>query len=147
MNRKFSINGLFAFGIFVVISLFILYAIVTFVGVGLLSILGFEYDSIKTVLLFFLAYFIMSFPIEALTSMFLNTIKVIKQLSNLEYQIYYFIKDMSINIIIISILDNVFTGITIPFVTVVLFSLLSYVLEMVSPIRVGKVKIEKQSNE
>lgn len=123
---KFPFNEIIYFILFIVFLIFITFSIFTVVGVGFLSFLGFEYDSTKSVFIFFILYFCISKATDIFYTHMLDIIKYSKKLPYYLYKLIDFFIDCSLTFIIIDILDFFIKSVKIPTRTQLLFAILSF---------------------
>lgn len=95
---------------------------------GILSFFGFEHESIKSVVIFFIIYYILYFPIVLIAEAFTELIGDIKHLTTNQYKIFDFCMGMCINVFLVSLVDLLMKGIKIPFTTVFVFSILKHII-------------------
>lgn len=95
---------------------------------GILSFFGFEHDSIKSVVMFFVIYYILYFPLTLVAEAFTELIEEIKRLTPVQYKIFSFCMVMCINVALVSIVDLAIKGVKIPFTTVFVFSILKHIM-------------------
>lgn len=126
IRNKIHVLEIFALTIFILFFIAIAFIIFTLIGIGFLSFLGFEYNSLKSVILFFIIYFCITSPIDyACTSL----LDVIRYRNRLPYTSYKFLEgffDISLTFILVNILDIFMKSISIPLHTEILFAILSY---------------------
>lgn len=106
----------------------------TFIGIGFLSFLGFEYDSMMSVLIFFLIYFCVTGPIDFVCTTFLDIFRYANRLPYWLYKLSDFVLDFMLTFLTMNILDEIMKSINIPYSTEVLFAILSYVLSECSQV-------------
>lgn len=127
-NRyKFPLNEIIFFILFVGFLIIITFSIFTVVGIGLLSFLGFEYDSIKSVFIFFIIYFCISKITDIFYTNILDFIKYSNKLPHYLYKLIDFFIDCSLTFIIIDLLDLFIKSVQIPTKTQLLFAILSFI--------------------
>lgn len=114
--------------LFFVILFGISFFIFTFIGIGFLSFLGFEYKSVGSVILFFAIYFLIESPIDFLCTSILDIFRYVNKLPYIRYKMIEALLDMLLTFIIMNIVDMSMNSINIPIHTKVLFSILSYLL-------------------
>ncbi|MBO3445103.1 YrvL family regulatory protein [Clostridium sp. CCUG 7971] len=95
---------------------------------GILSFFGFEHESIKSVIIFFVIYYILYFPVTLVSEAFTELIEEIKHLTPVQYKIFNFCMGMCINVAIVSLVDLAIKGVKIPFTTVFVFSILKHIM-------------------
>ncbi|WP_243446352.1 YrvL family regulatory protein [Romboutsia weinsteinii] len=118
--------------LFISVLALIAFCIFTVVGIGFLSFLGFEYDSVKSVLFFFLVYFCVNTPVDFVCTFFLDIAKYVSRLPHPLYKLLESLLDISITFITINVIDYFMSSICIPYTTGILFSILSYMLSQCS---------------
>lgn len=121
------VNMFINFIIVMTISFVIIYTITTFVGIGLLTLIGFEYDSIKSVFVFFFIFILLNIPLDFISTSILDFIHFKVHISKLPYKLLEFLVESILVLIILSISDAIMNSIFIPFKTKILFSLLLYI--------------------
>lgn len=97
---------------------------------GILSFFGFEHESIKWVVVFFVIYYILYFPITLVAEAFTELIKEIKHLTPIQYKVFNFCMGMCINVTLVSLVDLAIKGVKIPFTTVFVFSMLKHIMRI-----------------
>lgn len=112
------------FAVFFLIS-FLLF---TIVGIGFLSFLGFEYNSVSSVIFFFLIYFFVTRPIDFLCTTILDMARYVNRLPYPAYKFFEFMLDFILTVLVMGIIDVFMKSINIPLRTEVLFAILSYLL-------------------
>ncbi|MBO3446166.1 MULTISPECIES: YrvL family regulatory protein [Clostridia] len=123
---KFPFNEIIYFILFILFLVIITFSIFTVVGIGFLSFLGFEYDSIKSVFIFFVIYFCISKVTDIFYTNILDFIKYSNRLPYSLYKLIDFFIDCSLTFIIIDILDFFIKSVRIPTKTQILFAILSF---------------------
>jgi len=124
------------------------FVVFTFVGIGFLSFLGFEYESVYSVMIFFLIYFCITGPIDFACTTFLDVFRYANRLPYWLYKLSDFVLDFTLTFLTMNILDEIMTSISIPLRTEVLFALLSHLLSECSQYfnKNGKKKKKKKKN-
>lgn len=128
IKKKFQILEILALIIFALIFIVIAFIIFTAIGIGFLSFLGFEYDSFKSVLFFFVIYFCISNPIDFICTSLLDVIRYVNKLPYISYKFLEAFFDISLTFVLVNILDIFMQSIYIPTHTEILFAILSYTL-------------------
>lgn len=125
------------------------FVVFTFVGIGFLSFLGFEYESVYSVMIFFLIYFCITGPIDFACTTFLDVFRYANRLPYWLYKLSDFVLDFTLTFLTMNILDEIMTSISIPLRTEVLFALLSHLLSECSQYfnKNGKKKKKKNFDE
>lgn len=113
---------------FFIIFFAISFLIFTIVGIGFLSFLGFEYNSVSSVILFFAIYFLIGSPIDFLCTSFLDVFRYVNRLPYKVYRVFEALLDILLTLITMDLIDRFMSSINIPSHTEVLFALLSYLL-------------------
>lgn len=123
---KFPFNEIIFFILFIGFLIIITFSIFTAVGIGFLSFLGFEYDSIKSVFIFFTIYFFVSKIINIFYTNISDFIMYSNRFPNYLYKLIDFFINCSLTFIIIDLLDLFIKSVEIPIKTKLLFSILSF---------------------
>ncbi|WP_052356460.1 YrvL family regulatory protein [[Clostridium] dakarense] len=99
--------------------------VLTFVFGGiLLSLLGFEYDSLSSLAKFFIIYVLIGLPLDLVVECFFRVLKDVKGLTNTQRNALYFTIDVPLNMIIIGVLESTIDGISCSILTAFLFSVI-----------------------
>ncbi|MGX4601758.1 YrvL family regulatory protein [Faecalimicrobium sp. JNUCC 81] len=106
----------------------IIFGLIFFFGGTILSILGLKYDNLWSLAKFFAIYMIIGIPLDFIIENSLKSIKIIIGLREIQYNIIYCLIDISINTVLIGILEWAIDGIECSLFTALLFSTISYVL-------------------
>lgn len=97
--------------------------ILTFIFGGiLLSLLGFEYDSLASLAKFFIIYIIVGLPLDLVIDCFFRVLQDVKGLTNAQHNALYFTIDVPLNMIVIGILEYIMDDISCSILTAFLFS-------------------------
>lgn len=126
IKNKLHLGEFISFLLFIILFFGVSFIISTVVGIGFLSFLGFEHDSFKSVIIFFIFYYCIGKPIDFLCISFLDIMKYVNKLPNKVYKFLEFTFQVSITFITINIIDLFMKSITISSLTEILFALLSY---------------------
>lgn len=118
---------LLALIIVMAISFGIIYAVTTFVGVGLMTLIGFEYSSNSAVFLFFFIFVCFTIPLDFISTSVLDFVRYKGRIPEHLYKLLEFCVEFILVLIGLLIVDTVMSSISIPFKTKVLFSILLYV--------------------
>lgn len=105
----------------------IIYAVTTFVGVGLMTLIGFEYSSNSAVFLFFFIFVCFTIPLDFISTSILDFIRYKGCIPEYLYKLLEFCVEFVLVLIGLLIVDTVMSSISIPFKTKVLFSILLYI--------------------
>ena len=100
------------------------------VGVGLLSFLGFTYDSYISVIIFLVICYILLIITDYYTSILIGLFKARSNISRFQQRTIDFILYTSLSCLIIGIVDFLIKGISISPSNQVLFVILYYLLEL-----------------
>ena len=100
------------------------------VGVGLLSFLGFTYDSYISVIIFLVICYILLIITDYYTSILIGLFKARSNISRFQQRSIDFILYTSLSCLIIGIVDFLIKGISISPANQVLFVILYYLLEL-----------------
>lgn len=115
------------------IGILLLGAIVyTIVGIGILSFLGFTYDSYRSAVLFFIICYIMLIPADYYISFLIELFKIKSKISKFQQRVIDFILYTSFSSMVVGIVDYFMIGISISPSNQVLFIFLYYLLLMYS---------------
>ena len=109
-----------------------MYVLTTFVGLGLMTLLGFEYQSISAVFLFFFIFVCLTLPVDFIITPVLDYLKFKKKLPYIIYKGVEFFLSFILVFIALVILDHYMRVISIPIRTKVLFSILLYLFDISS---------------
>lgn len=105
----------------------IIYAVTTFVGVGLMTLIGFEYTSNSAVYLFFFIFVCLTIPLDFVSTSILDFVHYKGRIPESLYKILEFSVEFILVLLSLLIVDTLMTSISIPFKTKILFSILLYV--------------------
>lgn len=111
--------------VFAIIFFSIVFAILFFFGSTLLTILGFEYDSLATLINFFMVYAILDFFIDLIIGAFAKLFYIQNIVDTTGRDILYVFLDIVTTITLLGVLEFAFDGIEISFLTAVLYALIS----------------------
>lgn len=106
----------------------IIFGLIFFFGGTILSILGLKYDSLWSLAKFFAIYMIIGTPLDFIIECSLKAIKSLKGLGETQYTIIFCLIDISINTVLIGILEWSIDGIKCSLFTALLFSTIFCVL-------------------
>ena len=109
------------------ISFGIIYAVTTFVGIGLMTLIGFEYNSIPAVILFFFIFVCFTIPLDFICTSILDFVHFKGRIHESFYKILEFLVEFILVLLGLLVVDSIMKSISIPFRTKVLFSVLLYV--------------------
>ena len=110
------------------ILVLIIFGLIFFFGGTILYILGLRYDNLWTLAKFFVTYMIIGIPLDFIIECSLKAIKSITYLRENQHIIIYSLIDISINTVLIGILEWSIDGIECSLFTALLFSIISCVL-------------------
>ncbi|WP_343102096.1 YrvL family regulatory protein [Romboutsia sp. MSSM.1001216sp_RTP31141st1_G3_RTP31141_220114] len=128
-NKIKDIIGMSIIGCILVV---IIFGLIFFFGGTILSILGLKYDNLWTLAKFFIIYMIIGIPLDFIIECSLKAIKIIIGLSNIQYMIIFCLIDISINTVLIGVLEWSIDGIECSLFTALLFSTIFGVLSYFS---------------
>ncbi|CEJ75528.1 Uncharacterised protein [[Clostridium] sordellii] len=128
MKNKDKIKDIIGMGIVGGIVVLIIFGITLFFGVTIISILGLKYDNLSVLVKFFAIYMIIGIPLDFIIECFLKAIKILIGLREIQYTMIYCLIDISINTVLIGVLEWTIDGIECSLFTALLFSTLSCVL-------------------
>lgn len=109
------------------ISFGVIYTVTTFVGIGLMILIGFEYNSISAVFLFFFVFVCFTIPLDFITTSILDFVHFKVRIPEYCYKILEFLVEFILVSLGLFAVDGVMKSIFIPFRTKILFSVLLYV--------------------
>ena len=132
MKNRNKIKDIIGMSIVVGILIAIIFGLVFFFGGTILSILGFKYDSLWSLAKFFAIYMIIGTPLDFIIECSLKAIKSLTNLGETQYTIIYCLIDISINTVLIGILEWSIDGIKCSLFTALLFSTIFCVLSYFS---------------
>ncbi len=125
-DKNSIINMIITFSLVIIVSFAFIYFIMTFIGVGLLTLIGFEYNSIESVFLFFLIFVCLNIPLDFVSTPILDFIHYKGFVPESLYKFLEFFIEFILVLIILLFVDTIMKSIYIPFKTKVLFSILLY---------------------
>ena len=128
-NKVKDIIGMSIVGCILVL---IIFGVIFFLGGTILSILGFKYDNLWTLAKFFIIYMIIGIPLDFIIECSLKVIKILTGLSKIQHTIIYSLIDISINTLLIGVLEWSIDGIECSLFTALLFSTIFGVLSYFS---------------
>lgn len=124
-------NSIFAMLITLIIvmaiSFGIIYAVTTFVGIGLMTLIGFEYNSIPAVFLFFFIFVWFTIPLDFISTSILDFVRFKGRIPESFYKVLEFFVEVVLVLLGLLVVDSIMKSISIPFRTKILFSVLLYV--------------------
>lgn len=127
MKEKKKLLSLF-YGITgLAISFMIFFAISVVIGAGLLNILGFQYTAISSVVLFFILYTISALFVEPFVEAYVMAITELGMMNKFISEVIGFVFCVGFDIILISLIESMVSGIMISDRTMVLFSVITYI--------------------
>ena len=125
---KNKIKDIIGMSIVGCILVLIIFGVIFFFGGTILSILGLKYDNLWTLAKFFIIYMIIGIPLDFIIECSLKVIKVLTGLSKIQHTIIYSLIDISINTLLIGVLEWAIDGIECSLFTALLFSTIFCVL-------------------
>lgn len=125
-NKNSITSMILTFFLIVLILFAFIYFIMTFIGVGLLTLIGFEYKSIGSVFLFFFIFVCLNIPLDFVSTSILDFIHFKCHVPESFYKLLEFFIEFILVLIVLLLVDTVMRSIYIPFKTKVLFSILLY---------------------
>ena len=125
---------MFSFIIYMITMLIFEAIIYTIVGIGLLSFLGFSYDSYISVIIFLIICYIMLIPANFYISILIGIFKTKSNISRFQQRSIDFILYTSFSSLVVGIVDFFMEGISISPANQVLFVLLYYLLDVYSDV-------------
>lgn len=124
-------NSIFAMLITLIIvmaiSFGIIYAVTTFVGIGLMTLIGFEYNSIPAVFLFFFIFVCFTILLDFISTSILDFVRFKGRIPESFYKVLEFFVEVVLVLLGLLVVDSIMKSISIPFRTKILFSVLLYV--------------------
>ncbi|MEG1142283.1 MAG: YrvL family regulatory protein [Clostridia bacterium] len=114
--------------VFGIVLILIVVTMMAVIDLGIISFFGFDYEFIKWIVIFFIMYYILYFPIILVSETLTELISQIKKFSIIQYKIFDFCVGMCVNVALIELVDLVIKGIKIPFATIFIFSILKYIM-------------------
>lgn len=146
MNEKLKryIAGAIAIAILVAIILGIISALGVFSG-AIMLYFGLQYDSIWSIILFFIVATIISYPISMLAEMIPNVLYgEFGKVTLVQARVIYLVLDTVATAIGLVIVDQFMDSISAPFAAIVVAS---FVLAVLSVWDIGKRREERKTNE
>lgn len=129
MKEKLKIKEIIGIGVIGVILLVVLCAIIIFVSGTIMLVFGMKYDSIWSVIKFFIVYFVISVPIELiLINGTLEIVRKIPNINDVQYNIIHFVLEVPIQMITIGIVLSFIDGIYMSTIGVTLFSIADHII-------------------
>lgn len=132
MKNKYTKKDIIGISLAGGIFILIVFVLLFFFGGTILSILGFKYDSLWSLAKFFAIYMIIGTPLDFIIECSLKVIKDLKGLSESQYAIIYGFMDISINTVLIGVLEWVMSGIECSLFTALSFSTIFFIVSYVS---------------
>ena len=102
------------------------------VGIGILSFLGFTYDSYRSVIIFLVICYILLIILDYYTSILITLFKSKANISRFQQRAIDFILYTSFSCLIVGFVDFFIKGISISPANQILFVLIYYILEVLS---------------
>lgn len=126
-NKNSAFAMLITLIIVMAISFGVIYAVTTFVGIGLMTLIGFEYNSIPAVFLFFFIFVCFTIPLDFISTSILDFVHFKGRIPESFYKVLEFLVEFVLVLLGLLVVDSIMKSISIPFRTKVLFSVLLYV--------------------
>lgn len=104
-NFKKNITCIFGYGLVVAIIIDIV-SIIAIFGGSIMTMFGFEYTSVKSIILFFIVVSILGFPLETLAKSLPKAMLSINKISLIKAKILFVIMDTCSTAITMKIVDN-----------------------------------------
>lgn len=119
----------FFYGIVGLVLPFVAYLFITCIlAAGLLNLLGFEYMSISSVIIFFVFYTAIGLIVEPLTDAYVVAVTELGKFKKIFSEVFGFIICVGFDIIVISFVESMISGIIIPNRTIIFFSMITYTI-------------------
>ncbi|ATD54210.1 YrvL family regulatory protein [Clostridium chauvoei] len=133
MKKNFKLKDFLGVGIALSIFAVVIFSLIFFFGGALMMLFGLKYSSIKVLFKFFLIYFIVDLFIDNILEGLAMAVKEVKELSDKEYNLLYFLIDVPVQVLILGLISSSISGIYMPVITMVLFAischLISYFID------------------
>lgn len=126
MKKKFF--SYVGFSIFLSIFLVIIFSIASFISGSILTFLGLKYISVKSLLLFFLVYFILAMPIDLICEAFLKILKGFDSIDEPLILLFEGLISILTNTTVICIADLLVKGVTVSFTSKLLAAIIMFAL-------------------
>ena len=104
-NFKKNITYIFGYGLVVGIIIVIVSVIAIF-GVSIMTMFGFKYSSVKSIILFFIIVYILGFPVEILAKSLPKVMLSLNKISLTKAKILFMILDTCSTAITMKVVDN-----------------------------------------
>lgn len=126
MKEKSNVLGFLGMIGGLAIGLIFLFGTSIFIGAGLLNILGFEYTSLKAVIVFFVLYTIIAICVEFIVDTFVLVITELGRFNKFSSNVIRFFFFVGFDIVILSALESSIPGIRVSDEIIILFSIITY---------------------
>ena len=108
----------------IVILLISFISIISILGGGVLGVFGFEYNSIKSIIIFFSMVAILGFPLEILVLYFSKMLLAVDKINIKLAKIIFIILDTCSTMLIISLVDHLMVSISASIISTFIISLI-----------------------
>ena len=131
-EKKIIKTSFFTFIIYLLLILLLEGILYTLIGIGLLSFLGFQYESYLSAFIFFAYCYILMIPVNYYTSLLLSLFKLKSNITKFQERCIDFILYMLFASLVVGVVDYILPSVDISPSNQVLFILLCYSLEICS---------------
>lgn len=131
-EKKIIKISFFTFIIYLLLILLLEGILYTLIGIGLLSFLGFQYESYLSAFIFFASCYILMIPVNYYTSLLLSLFKLKGNITKFQERCIDFILYMLFASLVVGVVDYILPSVDISPSNQVLFVLLCYSLEICS---------------
>ena len=112
----------------VVLIVLIFAVVIAFFSTGLLRLIGFRYESLQELIFFFLFYFMLGFPADFLVEALPKVCQKVYQWDKFLTDLLFAVLDIGLNTLILLALAGLMSGITLPWITAVIFSIIMHLI-------------------
>lgn len=112
----------------VVLIVLIFAVVIAFFSTGLLRLIGFHYESLQELIFFFLFYFMLGFPADFLVEALPKVCQRIYHWDKFLTDLLFAVLDIGLNTLILLVLAGLMSGITLPWTTAVIFSIIMHLI-------------------
>ena len=131
MNKlKKSLGSIMVYGIVVIILIFIIGVMSIFAG-AIMKLFGFQYNSIKDIIIFFMIQAIIGFPFEIFAKAIPKALLSLDKITVRCYKIIFIILDTMSTMFIMSLVDYFMTSVSVSDISIAVISIIIAVLSSI----------------
>lgn len=148
MKEKLKLKECLGVGLLGSILLLILFAVIMFISGAMMIAFGMRYDSMWSVIKFFIVYFAISIVIESvIINSIVGLLKRTKLISDIQRNIIHFVLEVPMQIVIIGLVSSRVQGIYMPPISIIFFSIADFLVSKFLEKKADSIVIDTEEKD